>query len=178
MTTLTEFFNFHPIYASWGVIILGSIFSCAWYMDHLTHKKIWEEDITDSELRTHRMILYASWGLQLSLALFAVNRFIALPIFIGSLITRFVHEAIDELKFHVDRCDERETLIHLVMWLTINSGTALVFLWGFFFQYKGFSELPIYHYILWGIIFIVMGYIGNREIMDYKGKERKSGRTL
>ncbi|PIP92485.1 MAG: hypothetical protein COW00_04220 [Bdellovibrio sp. CG12_big_fil_rev_8_21_14_0_65_39_13] len=165
--------EFSPELVSWLTILMGIVFSVAWYLDHLTHVKIWEVDITDNELKTHKIILYASWVLQVGLLMLAWNRLIALPIILGAFITRFTHEFIDEMKFHVDRCSFKETIIHLIMWISINTGTAVVFLWGFLFKYKGFGSLPLYHYVLWGIIFVAMGVIGNRELNSYQNERSK-----
>lgn len=153
-------------------LILGAFFTVVWYLDHKTHLRIWREDICDGELRTHRMILYASWGLQLSLALMAVAPLLALPLFIGTFITRFTHEFMDELHWHLPRCTERETILHLLMWISINTGTAVMFIWGFFYQYEGMLSLPLYLLVPMGLVALAMSYIGNREIMDYKDVER------
>lgn len=165
--------TFTPEQMAIAIIILGGIFVTAWFYDHKMHLEIWKRDITDGELRTHRMILYASWALLFSLVIMKWFPIIALPLFIGSYITRFWHEAMDELHWHLPRCTERETLIHLVMWITVNSGTAAVFIWGFFFSYQGFEALNPFYHILLGVITLFSLYIGHHEIVDYKDSDKR-----
>ncbi|MBX9768628.1 MAG: hypothetical protein K2X47_15245 [Bdellovibrionales bacterium] len=151
-----------------GIIITGVIFGIFWFLDHRTHLRIWEKDITDGELRSHRMILYASYCLMGSLFLMAWYPWQALPLFIGCWITRTVHEFIDEIHWHLPRCTERETLIHLIMWISIHTATAIAFSWGFFLQYRGLGDLPFWMHASFIAIFCVYSYIGHRELMDYK----------
>ena len=74
---------------SLAVAVLGSglVFCALWWLDHKTHEAIWRADILDGELRTHRLILFASWGLLGSLVLMGFNRWVALPLFVGCLVT-------------------------------------------------------------------------------------------
>jgi hypothetical protein len=113
------------------------------------------------------MILYSSWVLLASLVAMAWWPGIALPVFAAALVTRLVHEGIDELRWHV-RCDERETLIHLGMWICVHTGTAAMFLWAWLHRYAGLADLPIWMWI--GLAFVAVGMtaIGHREVIGYR----------
>jgi hypothetical protein len=91
----------------------------------------------------------------------------ALPLFIGCWFTRTLHEFLDELHWHLPRCSERETLIHLGMWITIHAGTAVTFIWAFFLQYKGFAGLPVWMHVSFAALFGVFSWIGHHEIFAY-----------
>tara|TARA_B110001454_G_scaffold219198_1_gene251470 strand:+ start:40561 stop:41082 length:522 start_codon:yes stop_codon:yes gene_type:complete len=172
MDILNKLNDVPALYFALGMIIFGLIFGVLWYTDHKTHLQIWKKDISDGELRTHRMILYASYGLMFSLLLMAWVPWIALPLFIGCWVTRTLHETLDEMFWHLPRCTEFETIVHLGMWICIHAGTAITFIWGFFFQYRGFGDLPWYLHACFVIIFLSYSYIGHHEIFDYKGKSR------
>ncbi len=150
-----------------AVLVSGLLFSILWYLDHKTHLAIWKRDITDGELRTHRMILYASYVLLGSLVLLAWLPGLALPLFIGAFVTRTLHEGIDELRWH-GRCSERETLIHLGMWISVHAGTAALFVWGWFFRYDGIADLPLWMWGGYAAVFVAMSVIGRRELLDYR----------
>lgn len=148
--------NLIPVYSAeqfaFAIIVTGIIFTVFWYKDHLTHKKIWETEIDDGELRTHRMIFYASYGILLSTPFLASYPIIAIPIFFSCWITRLVHEGIDEFHWHLPRCTERETVLHLVMWISVHIGEALVFAWGAVYKFEGFMELhTAYHFHVVGV---------------------------
>ncbi|MEQ1878673.1 MAG: hypothetical protein ABL958_18665 [Bdellovibrionia bacterium] len=155
---------------AWQILIFGAGFGIFWYLDHLTHLRIWKKDITDGELRTHRMILYASYGLMGSLVLMRWIPWIVLPLFLGCWVTRTLHEFLDELTWHLPRCTERETLIHLAMWICIHAGTAVTFMWGFFLQFEGIETIHWLFYAGFGALFLTYSYIGHHEIFDYKVK--------
>ncbi len=159
------------------ILVTGALFAAFWYLDHLTHLEIWRQDITDGELKTHRMILYASYALMLSLGIFAISPWLGLPIFVGAWITRTLHETIDEFKWHLPRCTERETLIHLVMWITIHAGTAATFLWGFFWQYEGFGELSIFYRLGFAVLFVLYSVVGHLELTSYKTRNHPQSRA-
>jgi hypothetical protein len=156
-----------PEQLSLTVLLSGISFSALWYLDHRTHERIWENEISDGELRTHRMILYASWVLLGSLVLMAWWPGIALPMFIGAFVTRTLHEGIDELRWHV-RCTERETLIHLGMWICVHTGTAAMFLWAWVHRYAGLADLPLWIWIGYGVILVAISAIGHREVVGYR----------
>lgn len=158
-----------PHHFAYGMLFFGFFFGVFWYLDHKTHLAIWKKDITDGELRTHRMILYTSYGLMLSLLLMTWWPGQALFLFLGCWVTRTLHEFMDELHWHLPRCSERETIIHMIMWICIHGGTAVTFAWGFFRQYDGFAELGWPIHAAFVLIFLGYSYIGNREIMDYRG---------
>ncbi len=152
------------------ILFFGLVFTCAWYLDHKMHLKIWKKDISDGELRTHRMILYPSYGLLITLVLMRWFPYQVLPFFAGFWITRTLHEFLDELHWHLPRCSERETFIHLVMWIAVQGGIVASFIWGFFFQFKEIDSLPVYYYIGFTTFFIANSYIGYREINDYRSR--------
>ena len=144
----------------WALIILlsATVFTCFWLLDALTHAKLVAIDITDKELQTHRNILIGSFLMELSLIGMYWYPWFMLPLFIAFFITRTSQEFIDELHFHTDRCLPYESRLHLIMWLTVLTKTAAMFIWGFFMQFKGLENLPILFY-LWGIVLVlVMGY--------------------
>ena len=145
----------------WALLILGSatLFTIAWSWDAMTHKKLAEKDITDQEFQTHRNILVASMIMEMSLVAMYWYPLAMLPIFIASFITRLVHEFIDELKYHADRCTPHESRLHLVMWVSVLTKAGAMFLWGYFASYEGIENLPIALYI-WGVLLlIVMAYV-------------------
>lgn len=141
------------------ILISASIFTVVWSLDSLTHKKILKIDITDRELQTHRNILVASLLMEISLVLIYWDKYIALPFFITFLLIRLVHEFIDELKFHVERCTPYENYLHLIMWSTVYIKTFLLFTWGFFYDYNGIELLPLGFYIWAGLLLFVMGFV-------------------
>jgi hypothetical protein len=145
----------------WALMTLsaGTVFTIFWILDALTHKELVKVDITDRELQTHRNILAASMLMELSLVLMYWSPWLMLPLFIAFFITRLVHEFIDELHFHTDRCSKYESTLHLGMWISVLSKTGAMFMWGFFTQFDGVLELPMYMYVWGGIIFLTMGYV-------------------
>lgn len=141
------------------ILSAATLFTIFWSLDAVTHKKLVQVDITDQELQTHRNILTASLLMELSLVLMFWYPLIMLPFFIAFFITRLVHEFIDELKYHSDRCTPYESRLHLGMWTTVLLKTGLMFMWGFFGQFDGILELNVIFYV-WGIlVFGVMGYV-------------------
>jgi hypothetical protein len=148
---------------AWGMIITGIIFGISWYYDHLTHLRIWKKDITDGELRTHRMIFYASYGLIFALLLMAWFPLQALPLFIACWLARTLHETIDEIHWHLPRCTERETISHLIMLISAHAGILIVFAWGFFFQYEGLTDLPRWMHAAFIILTVFYAYVGHHE---------------
>lgn len=156
-------FSNNPIY--WALIILASAtcFTILWGVDALTHKKLVHIDIHDKELQTHRNILKASFLMEISLVLMYWEPVYMLPFFIAFFITRLAHEFIDELHFHTERCSKNETNLHLYMWFSVLIKTFAMFMWGFFFKYKGINELPFLIYVWAGIVLLVMSYISLKE---------------
>ncbi len=149
----------------WAVIILiaATGFTILWAFDAATHKRLVEVDITDKELQTHRNILVASVLVELSLVLMYWWDIEILPFFIAFLIVRFIHEFIDEIHFHTDRCTPYESNLHLGMWIFVFIKIVGMFMWGFFTNYKGLETLNIGLYI-WGfVIFGIMSYISLQE---------------
>ena len=97
--------------------------------------------------------------MELSLVLMYWNPWLMLPLFIAFFITRLVHEFIDELHFHTDRCSKYESTLHLGMWVSVLTKTAAMFMWGFFTQFDGVLELPVIMYVWGAIILLTMGYV-------------------
>ena len=163
---MTSYFSdIEPI--TWAIVALGSatIFSVFWILDAQTHKELVKIDITDKELQTHRNILTASFGMEISLVLMFWSPWIMLPLFIACLITRLVHEFIDELHFHTDRCTPYESTLHLGMWISVFTKTSAMFIWGFFSQYGGLLEMPWYIFV-WGAL--VFGAMGITSYFEWK----------
>ena len=145
------------------VLLSASAFTFFWFLDSKMHSALVHSDISDPELRTHRVLILSSGMMEFSLILMYWFRWEALALFIAAFITRTAHEFIDELKFHADRCTFRETLFHLIMWITVLTKTFSLFIWGFFFRYEGVTELPVWMYV-WAILIIVlMGMISWKE---------------
>jgi hypothetical protein len=149
----------------WAILILisATAFTILWAFDAITHKQLVEIDITDKELQTHRNILVASILLELSLVLMYWWDIEVLPFFITFLIVRFIHEFIDEIHFHTERCTPYESNLHLGMWIFVFIKIISMFLWGFFTNYKGIEQLSIYYYVWGSLVFGVMGYISLLE---------------
>jgi hypothetical protein len=155
--------NFQPLDFSIVILMSASLFTLLWGFDALTHKKLVETDITDSELQTHKNILLLSVFMEISLITMFWRPLVSLPFFIALFITRYSHEFIDELHYHTDRCKPYENYLHIGMWVSVLTKTFGMFIWGFFFQYKGVMEMPIYIYV-WGlIVFSSMAIIGSSE---------------
>ncbi|MBK9192583.1 MAG: hypothetical protein IPM77_14375 [Crocinitomicaceae bacterium] len=149
----------------WCLLILGSatVFTVAWTLDAVTHKELAHKEITRLELDTHRRILLASFVMELSLVSAYWLGAAALPLFIGAFITRLVHEFIDELKFHTDRCTFYESMLHLVMWISVITKTAAMFCWGFLLEYQGVTDVPVIFIIWAGLLLVVMSYVSYKE---------------
>ncbi len=146
---------------SWGVIILSSatVFVVVWLLDAMTHAQIAVEDLTDKELQVHRNILAASLVMEASLLGMYWYPMLMLPLFIAAFLTRLVQEFIDELHFHTERCTPYESILHQVMWISVLTKTAAMFLWGFFTGFEGLLDLPWYLFLWGGAILIVMSII-------------------
>lgn len=157
---------------AWTIVISGVTFCYLWYLDHQTHLNIWKTDIQDGELRTHRMILYASYGLALGLLLMVWFKWFGLCLFLASFLTRLVQESIDEFVWHRSRCTERETLLHLGMWVSVYVGSFSLGIWGVFFDYRDFWNVPTPLHLGMLAIAVTMGIIGHREMNDYAPEHR------
>jgi hypothetical protein len=149
----------------WAVAILSSatLFTFFWLLDARTHKALVKIDITDKELQTHRNILVTSLLMEASLVGMFWYQIELLPFFIAFFITRTAQEFIDELHFHTGRCTVYESRLHLGMWISVLSKTALMFMWGFFTGYKGILELNIALYVWAVIVFGAMSVISYFE---------------
>jgi len=145
----------------WATIILvaATLFVVTWSLDAVTHKKLAHIDITDKELQTHRTILVASFLMEFSLVAMFWFPLEALPFFIAFVVTRTVHEFIDELKYHSDRCTPYESRLHLVMWFSIIVKTSTLFIWGFFLSYEGVLNLPVIFYVWTFVLLTAMAYV-------------------
>ena len=152
--------SFQPIEFAYAILFSATLFSLLWGFDALTHKKLVKIDITDKELQTHRNILFVSVLMEISLVLMFWNPLVSLPFFIALFLTRFSHEFIDELHYHTDRCEPYENYLHIGMWVSVLTKIFGMFIWGFFFQYKGVMELPMFIYLWGAIVFTAMSIIG------------------
>jgi hypothetical protein len=153
------------------ILICSSVFVVVWTFDAYTHAGIARQDISDPELKTHRILILSSGMLQFTLLLFYWFDVEVLPIFLALLLTRTIHEVIDEVRYHQERCTFFETVLHFVMWVSILSQIGFLFYWGFFFHYQGLATLPLL-YIVWGLLLVVlMGLIGLKEW--FLGLEKK-----
>ena len=107
-------------YFAFAILMSATIFVIAWSLDAITHTRLVKIDITDKELQTHRILILSSGLMELCLVLMYWFDVEILPVFIAALVTRTAHEFIDELRYHIDRCTFRETLLHLIMWISWN----------------------------------------------------------
>ncbi len=145
------------------ILICSSVFVVAWGYDAYTHAGIAKQDISDPELKTHRILILSSGMLQFTLLLFYWFDIEVLPIFLALLLTRTIHEVIDEVRYHQERCSFFETVLHFIMWISILSQIGFLFYWGFFFHYQGLATLPSLYFV-WGLLLVVlMGLIGLKE---------------
>ena len=152
--------NFQPSDFAIVILLSATLFTLLWGFDSLTHKKLVEIDITDSELQTHRNILLVSVLMEISLIAMFWRPLVSLPIFIALFITRYSHEFIDELHYHTDRCKPYENYLHIGMWVSVLTKTFGMFIWGFFFQYKGVLDMPISIYVWGAIVFTSTSIVG------------------
>jgi|694.fasta_scaffold06870_6 hypothetical protein len=146
---------------SWSLIILSSatVFVVVWLLDAMTHAKIAGEDLTDKELQVHRNILAASMAMEASLVGMYWLPLLMLPLFIAAFLTRFVQEFVDELHFHTERCTPYESTLHQVMWISVLTKTAAMFIWGFFTSFHGILDLPWYMFLWAGLVLASMSII-------------------
>lgn len=149
----------HPFYWALLILVAATAFTIIWLFDSQTHGELVKIDITDKELQTHRNILTSSFLMELSLVLMYWSPILMLPLFIAFFITRLIHEFIDELHFHTDRCSRYESTLHLGMWITVLTKTGAMFIWGFFTQFQGILDLPIYMFVWAGIILVSMSIV-------------------
>lgn len=145
------------------ILISGTVFTIFWLLDSVTHGKLVKIDISDKELQTHRNILLASVLMEISLVGMYWFPMLMLPLFIAFFITRTTHEFIDELHWHADRCTPYESMLHLMMWISILSNTAAMFIWGFFTQFHGLETLHPVLYVWAFAIGIAVFFIGMKE---------------
>lgn len=160
---LTSLNNIVPVDFALIILIAATLFTILWGFDSLTHKKLVEIDITDTELQTHRNILVCSLLMELSLIFMFWSPWISLPFFIAFFITRLSHEFIDELNYHTERCKPYENYLHLGMWTSVLIKTFGMFIWGFFLQFKGVLNMPTYIYSWGAIVLISMSIISYFE---------------
>jgi hypothetical protein len=145
------------------ILILSFIFAVAWFFDSRFHAQIYQDDITDKELQTHRLILIPSVLMEITLLLMYWIPFIMLPFFMAFYLVRTVQEFIDELHFHTDRCSFYESILHLIMWCTVHTKTFAFFIWAFILEFKGLENLPTFYFIIFLFLTGAMGLIGLAE---------------
>jgi hypothetical protein len=148
--------NFSPNkeYFAISIIINYSIFALTWAIDAHFHNKYLNEEKYQGELKTHLLILIPSILMEISLILMYWFPIESLPFFLACYLTRTIQEFIDEHHWHVNRCTLTESILHLVMWISVHAKTFITFIWGFFYQYQGITELPFWMYSLF---FLVIG---------------------
>jgi hypothetical protein len=152
-----------PVYFATVILVSATVFTVTWFLDALTHARIVKAEISERELHTHRILIITSMLMEFSLVLMYWFPYEVLALFLAAFLTRTVHEFIDELHWHTNRCSFYESLLHLVMWLTVLTKTFLMFMWGFFTQYRGLAELHPAFYV-WGIaVVICMAFISRKE---------------
>ncbi len=155
--------DLNPTYFASAILISASLFTITWLLDAITHANLGDSEITRRELQTHRILIVTSGLMELSLLLLYWFRWEVLPIFLAAFITRTAHEFIDELSWHSKRCSFYETVLHLIMWLTVLSKTFFLFIWGFFTHFEGVENLPFGFYI-WGLfIVVIMAVVSYKE---------------
>ena len=93
-----------PLQFALLILLSGTLFTVFWMLDSITHGKLVKIDISDKELQTHRNILLASVLMEISLVLMYWFPVLMLPLFSAFFLTRTVHEFIDELHWHANRC--------------------------------------------------------------------------
>jgi len=165
MAFLENLNSFPTVIYGYLVLILSFIFLIAWALDSKTHGELAKKEITDKELQTHRLILIPSILMELSLVGMYWSPWISLPFFLGFYLVRTVHEFIDEIHFHTDRCTKKESYYHLIMWCTVHIKTFLLFIWGFFLQFAGIESLPVIFYIVY---IIITGLLGIITLIEFK----------
>lgn len=153
-----------PNFYATSIISLYFIFAIAWWFDSKIHHQLLKNEQHALELQTHRLILLPSIFMELSLVAMYWLPWHALPFFIAAYLTRTIQEGIDEAKWHTVRCSQFESILHLIMWISVHAKTVLMFMWGFFWQYSGVSELSGLHYILFGLVLLLNSIIAFREL--------------
>jgi len=148
---------------AYSICGLYLVFAIAWWFDSSIHHKLLQNSEHSLELQTHRLILIPSVLMELSLIAMYWYPWHALPLFLACYLTRTVQEFIDESKWHTVRCSAFESTLHLIMWLSVHTKTALMFMWGFFEQYQGWDTLSIYFYILFAFVLGLNSLIAWRE---------------
>jgi hypothetical protein len=146
-----------------AILCSATLFAIFWLLDSRTHGKLVKVDITDKELQTHRIILLTSVLMEGSLVLFFWSDILILPLFLAFFITRTVHEFIDELHWHANRCSAYESMLHLGMWISILANTFFMFIWGFFTHYKELAELNVVYFIWAFLVAVGIFLIGLKE---------------
>lgn len=145
------------------ILVMSFFFAVAWFFDSRFHGQIYETDITDQELQTHRLILIPSVLMEVTLLLMYWLPIAMLPFFLAFYLVRTVQEFIDELRFHTDRCTFFESILHLIMWCTVHTKTFAFFIWAFLLRFKGIEDLPAYYFIIFLLLTGAMGLIGMIE---------------
>ena len=165
MVIIENLNNIKPLYFFISILGCSLVFLIAWFFDSRTHGKLINE-IDKKELQTHRLILIPSILAELSIVLmFWINPWYLLPFFLAFYLTRTIQEFIDELKWHTGRCSDQEAYLHLIMWCSVHAKVMLMFIWGFFFQFQGLSEIPLIYHIT---MFITLAGMGILSLIEWK----------
>lgn len=153
-----------PNFYATSIILLYFIFAIAWWFDSKVHHQLLKNQEHALELQTHRLILIPSILMEISLVMMFWYPWHALPFFIATYLTRTIQEGIDESKWHTVRCSLYESLLHLVMWISVHAKTVLMFIWGFFFQFAGLLDLASGYYFSFAIVLALNSWIAWREL--------------
>ena len=168
MDILNNLNSTEPVIFPIIILSMSFIFAVAWFFDSRFHGKIYEADITDKELQTHRLILIPSVLMEVTLLLMYWAPFAMLPFFLAFYLVRTVQEFIDELHFHTDRCTFFESILHLIMWVTVHTKTFAFFFFFFILRFKGLEDLSYIYFAIFLVLTAAMGLIGlvewNRKI--------------
>jgi hypothetical protein len=153
-----------PSFYASSIILLYFLFAIAWWFDSKIHHKLLKNQEHALELQTHRLILIPSILMELSLVIMYWYPWHALPFFLATYLTRTFQEGIDESKWHTVRCSLNESLLHLIMWISVHAKTILTFIWGFFFQFAGVNDLAPFYYFFFAIVLGLNSWIAWREL--------------
>jgi hypothetical protein len=157
------FIDLNPLTLAYVAIISLTLFTLAWWGDSQFHQVYRKVYVPDPEVHTHRLILLSSFIMLLSIGFIVISPSVAYPVFLASYLTRTIHEFIDELKYHTERCTLKESLLHLAMWITVHTKTWALFFWASLFHFEGWSTLPLGLNILAILSFITLNIIAWRE---------------
>ena len=148
-----------PEFFAYSIITLYFIFSLTWGFDAYFHNRYLNHPEAKGELLTHQLILIPSILMEIFLILMFWFPLEALPFFLACYLTRTIQEFIDEFKWHTNRCTLTESILHLIMWISVHAKTFITFIWGFFYGYQGVQEFSLLTYLLFVTAVVSTGLI-------------------